>query len=156
MQEHAANSGTEPLPSSPQPPFFSARARTCATPRAADAGATLPVGGHQCPPLCPCLPAVTQTHPTVQDGSLVHSILPPHICLSEHHTHSSLSCGGPHAPPHNSFFLWKNLRRYISWKAADPTHTASEKMLNHATLLLVSSLRSRISCSRCCSCSISA
>ncbi len=40
---------------------------------------------------------------------------------------------------HNSFFLWKNLRRYMSWNTADATHTASEKMLNQATRVLVSS-----------------
>lgn len=44
-----------------------------------------------------------------------------------------------HLLAHNSFFRWKNLRRYMSWNTAEPTHTASETMLNQATRVLVSS-----------------
>lgn len=62
----------------------------------------------------------------------------------------------PAMPCYNSFFVLKNFLRYHSWKHAAATHTAKEKMLNQATLVLTSSLRSRISCSRCCSCNISA
>jgi hypothetical protein len=76
-------------------------------------------------------------YPTV---GISTAIPPINLCYSLTPTTAS------HAPQlhhHKSFFLWKNLRRYNSWKPADATHTASEKMLNHATLLLVSSAAHR-------------
>jgi hypothetical protein len=46
---------------------------------------------------------------------------------------------------------WKNFLRYHSCTTLHATQTPREKMENHATRALVSSFRSRISCSRCCS-----
>lgn len=62
--------------------------------------------------------------------------------LTRPSTHPT-NCLPPAHLNHSSFFRWKNLRRYISWNTADATHTAREKMLNQATLVLVSSARAQ-------------
>lgn len=66
------------------------------------------------------------------------------LTIPAHLIHTPQQPQNSHNPSHNSFFLWKNLRRYISWNTADVTHTASEKMLNQATRVLVSSARAQV------------
>lgn len=91
----------------------------------------------------PHAPCVSKTAPALPRHTLSRTPIHPPLLLRLQLHQSRRLRRRPHchtaARPHSSFFLWKNFLRYSSWKHADATHTASEKMLNHATRVLVSS-----------------